>query len=146
MGQSQLKKFQRLHHFDWVQMQTIEFELAQKRAELDCARKKRMNLGARLNQLQHVDAGGVHLATWRSMQSLMLENLKSEIESVKSEIADLNQAQEEIMNRLRDQNRKVKSWEKLIERMLKEHSKDLESKELKYADDRYLARLGRRSK
>ncbi len=94
--------------------------------------------------LKKVDAGGIHIATWRSMQTGMLDRIQSDLSRLADETAELQQCREEIIGRLQEQNQKVKSWEKLTDRFQQVQTKENESRELKEADDGFLARQGRR--
>ncbi len=139
MSQQRLAKFRKLQHLTEQQLDLILLELAAKRTELDQLHRLRQELQTDLTRIQSCQVNDRGVTTSRQLAFRQLELTQDKITHFAKEISTVEQQLHQIIRRYQEQNSKLKSWQKLVDkeagRVLQEQTKQ----EFDNADERFLS-------
>ncbi len=138
-NKKRLLKFQKIVALGQRQLDLIQLELAQKQSERTRLNEKAEQFEAELGDIQNQPCNTLELTSSRQLAAQLMLGLQKRINELHSEINILGNEIQEVLKRFQQQNTKVKSWEKLVDRMRDSIREEDDKRELVIADDRYLA-------
>ena len=145
-AKNKIAKYQKILDLNSRQLDLIQLELANKKKELNDLSRVVSQLRFDLAEIQNKQTHHFNLNAYRQIGSQLMISKQQKINEQLAKIDEAKLEVAEIGDRLSQQNIKVKTWEKVIEKEQVKQRDSETKKEMNLADDRYLATMPPRTK
>lgn len=144
MGQSRVSKFERMLKYQSNQVELLQQQIAVQNALISALNQEHLQLCKRLQDLQtnHKPSSNL-VSTYQQCEVAMIEAQKL-IKAKRIQIATADEKLDHLLHTYRDEEQRLKAWEKLVDREKLKGRAALSSSEIREADEIFLlSKLGR---
>ncbi len=139
MSRNRLIKYGRILNFQQQQLDLVKQQIGAQRQLISQLTGNRVNLENELTNVAEQFEVNVTATMYHQQINLSMVAIQRKINSARIEIATAEEKLDHLLHTFREQNKQLKSWEKLVEQETNRQISATLAAELHSADERYLA-------
>lgn len=139
MSKNRLIKYERILKFQQQQLDLIKQQIGSQRQLIDQLTQHRIELEDELTEVAGQFPKASSSPMYYEQISLTMVSVQKKINAARIEIASADEKLDHLLHTFREQNKQLKSWEKLVERETDRQSSAARLVDMHLADERFLA-------
>lgn len=139
MSKNRLIKYERILKFQQQQLDLIKQQIGSQRQLIDQLTGQRDGLEDEMSTVSSQFPVSADAAMYHEQINLAMVTIQRKIKATRIEIATADEKLDHLLHSFREQNKQLKSWEKLVEQESDRQSSAARQVEMHLADERYLA-------
>ena len=139
MSRNRLIKYGRILKFQQQQLDLVKQQIGAQRQLISQLRGHRVNLEKELSNVAGQFEVNAAATMYHQQINLSMVAIQRKINAARIEIATADEKLDHLLHTFREQNKQLKSWEKLVEQETNRQTSAARAAEMHSADERYLA-------
>ena len=139
MTKKRLNKYERIVKFQQQKLDLLKQQIGAQRQLIDQLNGQRDGMNEELKNVAGQFPVTADAAMYHEQANLTMVAIQRKINAIRIEIASADEKLDHLLHTFREQNKQLKSWEKLVEQESERQAAAARRAEMNIADEQYLA-------